>query len=374
VNGTSSPISFFGLTNSSSYACSVKATNSAGTGSASAESSVTPSASTTTVPGKPVLQSLSPGAAQITVAFTKGTGATPTSYTATCDSTTSSLSLSEAVSPLIVTGTTAETGYTCTVTAYTATAFSATSNSLSTTTSSAVTYSTPSNFKTLVENAFTPSTTLTTSSSPTNRYRYMISNASSATDSSDYLAIGDTYSPTAGYGVTSEQFKSSPTPTYNDYLKKTIQFVQDSSDTTETYFRLDSHLHPNNSLDVDSTSGNLMKFRNNFGKATTTYGYVTFSYDSTTKLLKARKRYTYTYASSTATTPYLASYTASTTYTKKYLNYSSSTKTYSLSSTGTKFYLYATPLSLEAPRERRPRCQPRSASVSLTRSRTHPHK
>ena len=346
--GTSSPITVSGLTNGSSYACSVKATNSTGTGSASTTSSVTPSASTTTVPGTPTLNSLTAGAAQITVAFTKAsTGATPTSYTATCASTSSSVSVTGTSSPVIVTGLTASTSHACTVTAFTATAFSAASNSLSTTTSSSVTYSTPSNFKTLVDNTFTPTPTLTSSSSVTNRYRYMISDASAATTSSNYLSIGDTYNATTGYGVTSGKLSSSST--YKDYLRKTIQFVQDSSDTAGTYFRLDSHLHPNNSLDVDSTSADTMKFRNNFGKATTTYGYVTFSYNSTTKLLTARKRYTYSYASSTATTPYLASYTASTTYTNKYLSYSSSTGTYSLSTTGTPFYLYATPLSLDIP-------------------------
>jgi hypothetical protein len=346
--GTSSPITVSGLTNGTSYACSVKATNSTGIGSASTASSVTPSASTTTVPGTPTLNSLTAGAAQISVAFAKAsTGATPTSYTATCASNSSSVSVSGTSTTVIVAGLTAGTGYACTVTAYTATAFSAASNSISTTTSNAVTYSTPSNFKTLVENTFTPSTTLTSSSSVTNRYRYMISDASAATTSSNYLSIGDTYNASTGYGVTSGRLSSSST--YKDYLRKTIQFVQDSSDTAGTYFRLDSHLHPNNSLDVDSNSADLMKFRNNFGKATTTYGYVTFSYNSTTKLLTARKRYTYSYALSTATTPYLASYTASTTYTNKYLSYSSSTGTYSLSTTGTPFYLYATPLSLDIP-------------------------
>ncbi len=61
-------------------------------------------------------------------------------------------------------------------------------------------------------------------------------------------------------------------------------------------------MHPNNSLDVDTNDGLKLKFRNNFGKATTLYGYLTFSYNATNGLLQAKKRYTYSYATASGTT------------------------------------------------------------------------
>jgi hypothetical protein len=172
----------------------------------------------------------------------------------------------------------------------------------------------------------------------------MISNSATANTVSNYLTIGDTYSASSGYAITYGALSS--TSTYNDYLRKTIQFVP-----IETgIYRLDSYLHPNQSIDVDSSDSDKLKFRNNFGKATTTYGYVTFSYDSTTKLLKAEKRYTYTYptsGTSNGSTSYTPTYTAASTYTNKYVSFSNGV--YALASTGTKFYLYGTPLSLDVP-------------------------
>jgi hypothetical protein len=98
--------------------------------------------------------------------------------------------------------------------------------------------------------------------------------------------VGSTYSATTGYAVETGAITSGAT--YNTYLQKIIQVVADSSG----YYRLDPHLHPNNSIDFDATDGNKLKFRNNFGKASTLYGYVTFAYDSTTKLLRATSIHT----------------------------------------------------------------------------------
>jgi len=165
-------------------------------------------------------------------------------------------------------------------------------------------------------------------STVTNRSRYMISDASSASTSANYLAIGDSYTSSTGYAVTSGKILS--TSTYGDYLTKTIQMVEYPANSG--YYRLDSHLHPNNSIDVDAADSSKLKFRNNFGKASTTYGYVNFSYSPSTHLLKAVSRYTYSYDATT----YLASYTLASTYTDKYVSYSNGT--YSLSSTGTPFY------------------------------------
>ncbi|PUE38655.1 hypothetical protein B9Z50_16480 [Limnohabitans sp. Bal53] len=166
----------------------------------------------------------------------------------------------------------------------------------------------------------------------------MISDASTASTSSNYLAIGDTYSATTGYSALSGTLATAAT--YKDYLTKTIQLVE--YPTGSGYYRLDSHLHPNNSIDVDPTDSKL-KFRNNFGKAATTYGFVTFSYNASTKKLKAQSRYTYSYDSST----FAATYTLASNYTDKYVSQASGV--YSLASTGTDFYLFSTPLNLGIP-------------------------
>ncbi len=202
-----------------------------------------------------------------------------------------------------------------------------------------VSYATPANFATAITRTFTPSATLTSTSTVTNRARYMISDAATASTSSNYTSIGSTYNATTGYAVTSGKLTSAST--YNDYLTKTIQLVA-VVDGINTYYRLDSHLHPNNSIDVDPVDSKL-KFRNNFGKAATTYGFVTFSYDANAHRLKAQNRYTYSYDSTT----YAATYTLASTYTGKYVSYSGGV--YSLASTGTDLYLYSTPLNLGIP-------------------------
>jgi hypothetical protein len=107
-----------GLTNGTAYTFTVTATNSVGTGSASAASnSVVPSApAAATVPGAPVIGSATAGDEQISVAFSapaSNGGAAISSYTATCGA----ASASGSVSPIVVTGLTNGTPYTCTVTA-----------------------------------------------------------------------------------------------------------------------------------------------------------------------------------------------------------------------------------------------------------------
>ena len=206
-------------------------------------------------------------------------------------------------------------------------------------------YATPANFATLVAKSYTPSTSLVAVSTATNRSRYMLSDAATASSSSNYMGIGTSYSDssTAGYTVTASTLTS--TSTYNTYLAKTIQLVTAS----DGYFRLDSHLHPNQSVDVDASTA-VLKFRNNFGKTSATAnGYVTFAYDSSTHLLQAKNRYTYAYAAATAAVPYAATYTLDTSFTGagKYINLSAGA--YTLSSTGTALYLYPTPLDFGIP-------------------------
>jgi hypothetical protein len=235
----------------------------------------------------------------------------------------------------------------------TSTSTSSTSSSTSSTTvpdttssvSTALSYATPANFATLVAKSYTPSTALVAVSSATNRSRYMLSDAATASSSSNYLTIGTSYSDssTAGYTVTADTVSS--TSSYNNYLAKTMQLVTAS----DGYFRLDSHLHPNQSIDVEASTA-ILKFRNNFGKTSATAnGYVTFAYDSSTHLLQAKNRYLYAYAASTAAIPYAATYTLDGGFTGsgKFINLTSGT--YTLSTTGTPIYLYPTPLDFGIP-------------------------
>jgi titin len=113
-NGTTSPITVSSLTNSKAYSCTVKATNAKGSSVASGAVSVTPKSTTITVPGAPTIGAATVGNAQITVAFTASTsGGTAATFTATCGTKTAS----GTASPLVVTGLTNGTAYTCTVTA-----------------------------------------------------------------------------------------------------------------------------------------------------------------------------------------------------------------------------------------------------------------
>lgn len=206
-------------------------------------------------------------------------------------------------------------------------------------------YATPANFATLVGKSYTPSSPLVAASSATNRSRYMISDAATASSSSNYMAIGAAYSDstTAGYTITSSTVLS--TSTYNSYLAKTIQLVTAS----DGFFRLDSHLHPNQSIDVEAGTG-VLKFRNNFGKTSATAnGYVTFAYDSSTHLLQAKNRYTYAYAPSTAAIPYAATYTLDSSFTGsgKFINLTAGS--YILSATGSPLFLYPSPLDFGIP-------------------------
>ena len=214
-------------------------------------------------------------------------------------------------------------------------------------TSTASLYGTPATYATAIQTSYAAGT-LTSVSALTARSRYLISDSATQSTSANYLQIGDTYSATSGYAVESGNITSSAT--YETYLRKLVQVVADSSG----YYRLDPHLHPNNSIDFDSTDGNKLKFRNNFGKASNLYGYVTFSYDSSTKLLQAKKRYKYSYTSTTLTTgtSHAVSYTEDTAFTAAgyYVNLSGSVyKLVSVASSATPFYLYNSPLDLGVP-------------------------
>ncbi len=172
-------------------------------------------------------------------------------------------------------------------------------------------YYAPANFETILATAYSPTLSLT--STLTNRGRYLISSSATVSPKAGYLTIGAKYNANTGFDAKATIIPTNST--YKTIFSKLIQLVANSTDTSG-FYRLDSHLHPNDSIDVDEANNNTLKFRNNLGKAAQPYGYVTFSYDSTTHLLKAEKRYIYTYtlnsstdAKGRVTTSYPATYT-----------------------------------------------------------------
>lgn len=214
--------------------------------------------------------------------------------------------------------------------------------------STASLYYGPAQYSSAIQASFTPGT-MTLASAFTNRNRYLLSNASTQTASANYMQVGATYDATNGYVVEIGTLASSTT--YNQYLQKVIQVVADGSG----YFRLESSLHPNNAIDFDAGDGNKLKFRNNFGKAATVYGYVTFAYDSTTKLLQAKKRYKYSYTTASnprGGTTHTASYTEDTAFSavNYYVNLSGGVyRLVSSAAAATPIYAYSSALDIGIP-------------------------
>ena len=312
--------------------------------------STTPNTGSTPIaPSAPTMGVITAGNNQLSVAFTAPSSvgsAAITLYTATCGTVT----VTGTSSPLIVTGLTNSTLYSCTVTATSSAGTSVVSSSASGTPVGVVTGSTPitytaaAPFSKVLATSYAPST-LTAVSTLVTRARYLLSNSPTANTTANYLAIGSTYSATTGYGVESGTISSSST--YNTYLTKLIQLVADATDPS--CYRMDSHLHPNNAVDVDTSASNTLKFRNNFGKASVAYGYVCFSYDASTHFLKAVKRYSFsltTYAHTVDSSFALGNY---------YVNLQNGSYTLvSSSANATPLYFYASPIDFSIPSDFNP--------------------
>ena len=346
--GAASPIVVTGLSNGTAYACTVTAANSAGSSAPSAAASVTPVAKLA-VPGKPTVSSVAAGNAQVSVAFavpsTGGVGIS--SYTVICNG---SFSASGSSSPIIVTGLSNGSSYSCTVTAANSAGSgeaSAASASFTPTAGVAQTvYHAPAPFASVLKSSY-QAASLVSVNAMLHRGRYLISDSASATASANYLTIGTSYSASTGFALESAAIATGST--YNTYLSKLVQVMADASG----YFRLDSHLHPNNSIDADAADGNRLKFRNNFGKAAQTYGYVVFSYDGATKLLQARKRYKYSYDA----VSFAASYTEDSSFAAANYYVNAAAGFYSLvagAASASKFYLYNSPIDFSVPVDMNP--------------------
>jgi len=140
---------------------------------------------------------------------------------------------------------------------------------------------TPYTFSEILQTSVTSYISLPTSpaSSLTNRSRYLLKT------SDKYIQINDNYDV---------EFDNTFV-TYNDYLTKIFQLVQDSTDTTTSY-RIDSELNYLYSLDYDTT--NKLIFKNNWGNGGSSsplpsgIGYLCFNYTTDYKL-QVIKRYSY---------------------------------------------------------------------------------
>lgn len=320
-----------------------------GGGDSSTDSSATSSSSTpsTIAPGAPTLSSLSAGDGQTSASFAAPAsdgGASISAYTLACAATGGTdVTASGTSSPLVLTGLSNGVAYACSVKASNTAGTGAASNVLTVTpaaaASTAVTYAVPQNFSAILDSAYSPTSALTPSTSLANLGRYMLATGTGASIS--YLSIGSGGNPT--YASQSSTLGSSST--YRDYFVKGLQAVVDASDTS--CFRLDSELHSIYSLDVDQSASNQLKFRNNWGAATTGHGYLCFSYNNANGYLQAKKRYTYNIADYSHSVD--TSFPGANTY---YVSYSASSGTYSLVTTpsaATAFSLYAFPINVAIP-------------------------
>ena len=305
------------------------------------------------VPGSPSAVSASAGNGAATVSFSAPSsngGGAISSYTASCVSgTLAAISGTASASPISVSGLTNGLSYSCSVIA-TNSAGNSASSALATVIpiapalGNSVSYSTPAPFVSAVQANYSPGT-LTAAGTLSNRGRYLIGDTPTGGSDANFLTIADPYSATAGYSASAEKISAS-NATYQNFLAKLVQLVAQS----DGFYRMDSHLHPNNSIDARSNESYQLKFRNNFGNVSTKYGYVTFSYDSVTKKLQAKNRYLYglTVTSTTGT----ASYTLDTNFaaTGYYVKLSGST--FSLvadAANASPLYFFTSPLELGIP-------------------------
>jgi len=113
--GEASPVVVDGLTDGTTYSCTVVATNAAGESEASTSVLVVPY----TVPAAPGPVTVSSGDGSLTVSFAAGAsnGRPVTSYAVTCDDGVTLVTVTDDGSPVVVDGLTNGTPYSCSVTA-----------------------------------------------------------------------------------------------------------------------------------------------------------------------------------------------------------------------------------------------------------------
>ena len=233
----------------------------------------------------------------------------------------------------------------------------------STTTTSTTTYNTPYNFNTIKGQSFT--TTLTTLTSFENLGRVLISIDSGAT----YLSINDSY--TLEFVDSSDLITTEGKTTYGALLKATFQLVTETN-SSGSYYRLDSEMHPMYSLDIikDSDTGeDTLVFNNawDYNRSVSTVnsdytgGYVLFEITSTS--LTPYKRYKYNVDLDTTTDDTAFSEDTTTTFSSE-LYYDGSNLTLS-SSSYSSFTFYESDLDLDIPSDFNPLSESRVSNYSV---------
>jgi hypothetical protein len=197
---------------------------------------------------------------------------------------------------------------------------------------------TPYTFSEILQTSVTSYISLPTSSASTltNRSRYLLKT------NDTYIQISDNY----------EIEFSNTFITYNDYLTKIFQLVQDSTDSTS--YRIDSELNYLYSLDYDTTNSKLI-FKNNWGNGgsydlPSGIGYLCFNYTTDYKL-QVTKRYSYD------TTEYTHTEDTTILYNNYYVQYDTTNSKLILtleSTDASTFTIYDSPIDVSIPTDFNP--------------------
>ena len=212
------------------------------------------------------------------------------------------------------------------------------------TTTSTTTYNTPYNFNTIKGQSFTP--TLTTLTSFENLDRVLIS----IDDGATYLSINDSY--TLEFVDSSDLITTEGKSTYGALLKATFQLVTETN-SSGSYYRLDSEMHPMYSLDIIEDTlvfNNAWDYNRSVSTVNSEYtgGYVLFEITSTS--LTPYKRYKYNVDLDTTTDD--TAFSEDTTFSSE-LYYDGSNWTLS-SSNSSSFTFYESDLDLDIPSDFNP--------------------
>lgn len=193
----------------------------------------------------------------------------------------------------------------------------------------------PAKFSSNIDSSYSGGA-LATASSLVSKKRYLIGDGASTPT---FWTLGT--KGTDSYTMVSATIAGNTT--FKDYLNKIVQVVVDSNDST--CFRIDPHLQSNYSLDVDTASSNRLVFRNNWGLSNSSgFGYVCFSYNSSTKYLTATKRYVY------SNTAYTHTQDTSFALTGYYVSFSNGVaQLVSSSALATRITLYTSPIDFNMP-------------------------
>jgi hypothetical protein len=198
--------------------------------------------------------------------------------------------------------------------------------------SDATVYYTPAPFTQTLTKSL-PGKALTSLAVLCDRAKFLISTSSNAELSNQYFAIDNSFAASTS-ALTAQ--------TYGSYLRGIFSAVADTADATQ--FSIESQLHSVYTLDYVPSQGNKLNFAINHAKTTGSPGYVTFTYNKTTKILQAKKRYVLN------TTSYTHSLDSSFSAANYYVNVNNGV--YSLvasAASATPLYFFNSPIDFDIP-------------------------